>query len=129
MARQLISSGSPYEEIVGLSRAVRVGNIIAVGGTAPIGPDGKTVGTGDPAVQARRCFEIIKAALEEGGAALEDVVRTRTLLKRIDDWEAVARVWGEYFGDIRPVDTIVQVTTFVDPDWLLEIEVDAVIDK
>ena len=128
MTRQLISSGSPYEEIVGLSRAVRVGNLIAVGGTAPIGPDGKTVAPGDPAVQARRCFEIIKAALEEGDSSLEDVIRTRTLLKRIEDWEAVARVRGEYFGDIRPVDTIVQVTTFVDPDWLLEIEVDAVVE-
>ena len=129
MTRQLISSGSPYESIIGLSRAVRVGNTIAVGGTAPIGPDGNNVAPGDAAAQARRCYEIIRAALAEGGAAMEDVVRTRTLLKRIEDWEAVSRVRGEFFGDIRPVDTIVQVSSFVDPDWLLEIEVDAVIDQ
>ena len=128
MARQLISSGSPYEPLVGFSRAVRVGNIVTVGGTAPLDSDGKTVAPGDPAGQARRCIEIIKAALEQAGASLEDVVRTRVLLTRIEDWEAVARVRGEYFRDIRPVDTIMQVTRFVDPDWLIEMEADAVID-
>lgn len=128
MARQLISSGSPYEPIVGFSRAVRVGNIVTVGGTAPLDSDGNTVAPGDPAGQARRCIEIIKAALEQAGASLEDVVRTRVLLTRIEDWEAVARVRGEYFRDIRPVDTIMQVTRFVDPDWLIEMEADAVID-
>ena len=129
MTRQLVSSGSPYESIIGFSRAVRVGNFIAVGGTAPIGPDGKTLALGDPAQQARRCIEIIKVALEEAGASLKDVVRTRVLLKRIDDWEAVAKVRAEFFKDIRPVDTIMQITTFVNPDWLVEIEVDAVIDE
>lgn len=128
MVRKLISSGSPYEEIVGLSRAVRVGNYVTVGGTAPIGADGKTVGPGDAAAQARRCLEIIKKALEQAGSGLGDVVRTRTLLTNINDWEAVARVRGEYLGGIRPVDTIMQVTRFVDPEWLLEIEADAVID-
>ena len=127
MTRRLISSGSPYESVVGFSRAVRAGNFVAVGGTAPLGPDGETVATGDPAGQARRCFEIIKAALEEAGSGLEDVVRTRVLLKRIEDWEAVAGVHAEFFRDIRPVDTIMQITTFVNPDWLIEIEVDAVI--
>ena len=128
MARQLISSGSPYESVVGFSRAVRVGNFVAVGGTAPLNANGETVAPGDAGAQARRCIEIIKDALEEAGASLGDVVRTRVLLKRIEDWEAVAKVRGEYFKDIRPVDTIMQVTTFINPEWLVEIEADAVID-
>lgn len=127
--RKLISSGSPYEPKVGISRAVRVGSIIAVSGTAPLGPDGKTVGVGDPAAQATRCLEIIKEALERGGASLEQVVRTRTLLTRIEDWQAVAAVHGEFFGSIRPANTIMQVTRFIDPDWLIEFEADAVIDE
>ena len=126
--RQLISSGSPYEPKVGISRAVRVGAIIAVSGTAPLGPDGKTVGKGDPAAQARRCLEIIKEALERAGSSLDQVVRTRTLLTRIDDWQAVAAVHGEYFGAIRPANTIMQVTRFIDPDWLIEFEADAVVE-
>ena len=125
--RQLISSGSPYEPKVGISRAVRVGSIIAVSGTAPL-LDGKTVGKGDPAAQARRCLEIIKAALEQAGSSLDQVVRTRTLLTRIDDWQAVAAVHGEYFGAIRPANTIMQVTRFIDPDWLIEVEADAVVE-
>lgn len=129
MTRQLISSGSPYESIIGFSRAVRVGEFIAVGGTAPIGPSGETVGSGDPAAQARRCYQIIQAALETAGASLDDVIRTRTMLKRIDDWKTVSQVRGEYFSQIRPVDTIMQVTAFVDPEWLVEIEVDALIDR
>ena len=124
--RQRVSSGSPFEPIVGFSRAVRVGPIIAVGGTAPIGSDGTTVGIGDPTVQARRCFEIADMALRELGASLCDVIRTRCMLTRAEDWEAVAKVHGELFGEIRPVSTIVQVTSFIDPDWLVETEVDAV---
>ena len=126
--RRLISSGSPYEPRVGISRAVRVGSIIAVSGTAPLGPDGKTVAVGDPAAQARRCLEIIKEALERAGSSLDHVVRTRTLLTRIDDWQAVAAVHGEYFGSIRPANTIMQVTRFIDPDWLIEFEADAVVE-
>src|SRR5258705_13983441 len=126
--RKLISSGSPYEPKVGISRAVRVGPFITVAGTAPLGPDGRTVGHGDAAAQARRCFEIISAALESAGASLRHVVRTRILLTRIDDWQAVAGVHGEFFRDIRPVNTIMQVTRFIDPAWLVEIEADAVID-
>ena len=125
--RQLISSGSPYEPKVGISRAVRVGSIIAVSGTAPL-LDGKTVGKGDPAAQARRCLDIIKEALEQAGSSLDQVVRTRTLLTRIDDWQAVAAVHGEYFGAIRPANTIMQVTRFIDPDWLIEFEADAVVE-
>jgi enamine deaminase RidA (YjgF/YER057c/UK114 family) len=127
MDRQLILNGNPMEEIVGFARAVRVGPYIAVGGTAPVGPDGKTVGVGDPAAQARRCIEIIKDALERAGSGLEDVVRTRVLLTNIDDWKAVIDVRAEYFREIRPVDTIMQVGRFVNPEWLVEFEVDAVI--
>jgi enamine deaminase RidA (YjgF/YER057c/UK114 family) len=92
MKRTLVSNGNPMEKIVGFSRAVKVGPYLSVGGTAPVGPDGKTVGFGDPAIQARRCLEIIQDALERGGARLEDVVRTRVLLTRIEDWEAVIKV-------------------------------------
>ena len=125
--RQLISSGSPYEPKVGISRAVRVGSIIAVSGTAPL-LDGQTVGKGDPAAQARRCLDIIKTALEQAGSSLDQVVRTRTLLTKIDDWQAVAAVHGEYFGEIRPANTIMQVSRFIDPDWLIEFEADAVVE-
>ena len=125
--RRHVSTGSPYEPIVGLSRAVRVGNVIAVAGTAPLGADGKTVGAGDPAAQARRCFEISKRAIEELGGELRDVVRTRIMLRRIDDWRAVGQVHGEFFRDIRPANTIVQVARFIDHEWLLETEVNAIV--
>ena len=101
---------------------------MTVSGTAPLGSDGKTMGKGNPAVQARRCLEIIAAALDEAGASLRHVVRTRTLLTRIEDWEAVAVVHGEFFRDIRPANTIMQVSRFIDPDWLIEFEADAVVD-
>ncbi|HET6360855.1 MAG TPA: RidA family protein [Gemmatimonadota bacterium] len=125
--RESVSSGSPYEPIVGLSRAVRIGNLVAVAGTAPLGPDGETVAPGDPAAQARRCFEISLAALEQLGAGLEDVIRTRILLTRIEDWKAVAEVHGDFFRDVRPVNTTMQISRFIDPAWLVETEVDAVI--
>ena len=127
--RQLVSSGSPYEPKVGISRAVRVGRIIAVSGTAPLGPDGQTVGRGDAAAQARRCLEIISAALEQAGGSMAQVVRTRTLLTRIEDRQAVAAVHGEFFREIRPANTIMQITRFIDSDWLVEFEADAVIDE
>jgi enamine deaminase RidA (YjgF/YER057c/UK114 family) len=127
--RQSVSTGSPYEPIVGISRAVRIGNAVSVAGTAPLGPDGKTVGRGDAAAQARRCLEISQTALEQVGASLSDVIRTRILLTRIEDWRAVAEVHGDFFRDIRPVNTIVQVSRFIDPDWLVEIEVDAVVSE
>ena len=125
--RRNVSTGSPYEPVIGMSRAVRIGNVVAVSGTAPIGPDGKTVGVGDPAAQARRCFEISKIALEKLGAGPGNVIRTRIMLARIDDWRAVAEIHGEFFRDVRPVNTIVQVARFIDPDWLVETEIDAVI--
>ena len=124
--RQLISSGSPFEPRVGMSRAVRVGTWISVSGTAPL-RDGKTVGVGDAAAQARRCLEIIRLALEQAGASLADVVRTRVLLTRIEDWEVVTRVHGEVFGTIRPANTVMQVVRFIDPEWLVEFEADAII--
>ena len=127
-SRQLISSGSPYEPRVGISRAVRVGHHVAVAGTAPIGADGKTATPGDPAGQTRRCLEIIQAALGKAGATLSHVVRTRILLTRIEDWEKVPAVHGEFFRDIRPVNTILQVSRFIDPEWLVEIEADAVLE-
>ena len=126
--RRLISSGSPYEPRIGISRAVRVGPLIAVSGTAPLGPDGRTVAKGNAAAQARRCLEIIKEALERADASLAQVVRTRTLLVRIEDWQSVASVHGEFFGSIRPANTVMQVSGFIDPDWLVEFEADAVID-
>ena len=125
--RQNISSGSPFEPRVGISRAVRIGPLVTVAGTAPLGPDGHTVGRGDAGAQARRCLEIIRTALEQAGASLRDVVRTRILLTRIEDWEVVASVHGEVFRDIRPVNTIMQVSRFIDPEWLVEIEADAVL--
>ena len=101
--RKLVSSGSPYEAKVGFSRAVRTGAIISVAGTAPIAADGGTAGRGDPAAQARRCLEIIAAALNDAGGSLRHVVRTRILLTRIEDWPVVSSVHGEFFGSIRPV--------------------------
>ena len=126
--RRRVSSGSPYESIIGISRAVRAGNFITVAGTAPLDAEGRTVAPGDAAAQARRCFEIVARALESLGASLKDVVRTRILLTRIEDWEAVARVHGEFFRDVRPVNTVMQVSRFIDPDWLVEVEADAVVE-
>jgi len=115
------------ETVVGFSRAVRVGPYISVGGTAPVDSEGKTVGVGDPAVQARRCLEIIREALENAGSGMEDVIRTRVLLTNIEDWKKVIEVRAEYFKEIRPVDTIMQVSQFVNPEWLVEFEADAVV--
>ena len=127
MKRELISSGSPYEDIVGFSRAVRVGPYITIGGTAPMDTNGNTVGIGDISVQTKQCLETIKIALEKAGSSLDDVVRTRMLLINIEDWKAAAEVRASYFKTIKPVDTIMQVSRFISPDWLIEIEVDAIV--
>lgn len=127
MERQNILLGNPYEELVGFSRAVRVGPYVSVGGTAPIGDDGNTVGVGNPEAQARRCFEILQQALEAAGASLADVVRTRMMLTDVTHFEAVARVRKEFVGAYKPVDTIVEVPRFVNEEWLVEIEADAII--
>ena len=126
--RQNISTGSPFEPKVGISRAVRIGKIIAVTGTAPLGPDGKTVALGDPSGQTLKCLEIIKTAIEGLGGKMSDVIRTRILLTRIEDWEKVALAHGKYFSEIRPANTIMQVVRFIDPNWLVEIEADAVVE-
>ena len=127
--RELMSNGKQMEGIVGFSRAVRVGPFISVGGTAPVDADGKTVGVGDVAAQTRQCIEVIKAALEQAGSGLHHVVRTRVILTDIDNWKAAIDVRKEYFRDIRPVDTIMAIDRFVNPEWLVEFEADAVISS
>ena len=127
--RQLVSNGNPMEVVVGFSRAVRIGPFVSVGGTAPVDTDGNTVGVNDVGAQTRQCIEIIKAALEAAGSSLQDVVRTRIILTNIDDWKAAIDVRKQYFRDVRPVDTIMAIDRFVNPEWLIEIEADAVISN
>ncbi|MEO9899522.1 RidA family protein [Nisaea sp.] len=126
MQRKLVSSGSYLEPIIGFSRAVRVGDFISVAGTAPIGIDGKTDGVGDVYRQTVRCLEIVKAAIEDAGGSIEDVIRTRILVTDAKTWEEAARAHGEVFADIRPACTVMEVPGFVDPDWLVEIEAEAI---
>jgi enamine deaminase RidA (YjgF/YER057c/UK114 family) len=128
MTRQLVSSGSYLEPQIGFSRAVRTGNIVAVAGTAPIAAGGATAAKGDAYGQTRRILDIVTAALAEAGAGLEHVTRTRILLTDIAHFPDAARAHGEVFGQIRPVTTVMVVSGFVDPDWLVELEVDAVIE-
>ncbi|WP_232822968.1 RidA family protein [Oceanibium sediminis] len=125
--RTLISNGNPMEEVVGFSRAVRVGSFIAVGGTAPVDAEGKTVGPGDVFAQTTRCFEIIKDALEQAGSGLQDIVRTRVILTDIHTWKDAIEARKVFCRESRPVDTIMAVQRFVNPEWLVEIEVDAVV--
>ena len=125
--RILVSSGSYLEPIIGFSRAVRVGNHIAVGGTAPIAAGGGTAAIGDVCGQAKRCFEIIGKALADAGAGFENVTRSRVLLTDISLWTEASKAHAEVFSAIRPVTTVMAVTGFVDPNWLIEIEVDAIV--
>jgi len=120
--RQNISGGSPFEPIIGFSRAVRVGNAVHVAGTGPVGADNE-----DAAGQTRRIFAIAQKALAEAGASFNDVVRTRMYLTRVDDWETIGRVHGEFFAAIRPAATMVVVAQLLNPSWRIEIEFDAVI--
>jgi enamine deaminase RidA (YjgF/YER057c/UK114 family) len=128
MSPRRVASRSPYEPVIGFSRAVVVGNHIAVSGTAPVMPD-----AGEPPAdaygQAKRCLEIIVAALEEAGASVQDVVRTRCFIVAAEDWEEVGRAHGEVFSEVRPASTMIVVKGFIDPRWLVEIEADAVLDE
>lgn len=128
MPRQLISSGSPFEKPIGFSRAVRVGNSITVSGTAPISPGGGTAYPGDLYRQTTTCIEIIKNAIESAGGTLSDVVRTRIMLTDINRWQEAAKAHGEFFGEVRPAATFVEVSRFIDADWLVEMEADAVVE-
>ena len=123
--RVTISSGAPWESVVGYCRAVRTGPHISVSGTAPVGDDGEVVGVGDAYTQAKRCIEIIERALNEAGAGLEHVVRTRMFVTDISQWEAIGQAHGEAFGEIRPSTSMVEVSALIDPDMLVEIEADA----
>ena len=125
--RRNITSGAPWESVVGYCRAVRVGPHVAVTGTAAIGEDGEVFAVGDAYGQARRCMEIIEKALIEADAGLRDVVRTRIFVTDITQWEAVGRAHAEAFGDIQPATTMVQVSALIDPDMLVEIEADAIV--
>ena len=128
MDRRRVSSGSPYEPVLGVSRAVVTGHHVSVAATAPIMPDG-----GEPPRdaygQARRCLAIIVAALDEAGASVADVIRTRCFITAASDWEEVGRAHGEVFADVRPTSSMIVVTGFIEPRWLVEIEADAVIDE
>lgn len=124
--RRLVSSGSPFEPVIGFSRAVVDGHHVSVSGTAPVMPDGADP-PGDAYGQAARVLQIIAAALSEAGSSLQDVVRTRMYLVRAEDWEDVARAHGEAFANIRPASTMVVVTGFLDPRWLVEMEADAIL--
>jgi enamine deaminase RidA (YjgF/YER057c/UK114 family) len=127
MDRKLVSSGSKFEPVIGFSRAVRVGPHIAVSGTAPIAESGGVASPGDLYGQTKRCLEIIEKAVNDAGGKREHIVRTRIYLKEMKSWEDAGRAHGEFFKDIRPASTMIQIVQAIDPGWLVEIEADAIV--
>lgn len=128
-ARKNIASGTRWEPVVGYSRAVRVGNAVYVAGTTATDEKGNVVGKGDPYVQTRQALRNIEVALIKAGATMKDVVRTRVFVKDIEDWDIIGKAHGEVFGEIRPASTMVQISGFVDPRMLVEIEADAIVGE